>query len=92
MEDGAEKERDGNEGKKEKGENEWDRKAAVQGYGMFSGSSLDVCGGPALRRGGVARGTVLMVGGLWRGEPSGEEVEPGPLWQGAISHLLTQAH
>lgn len=33
-----------------------------------------------------------MVGGLWRGEANREEGESGPLWQGAISHPLTQAH
>lgn len=33
-----------------------------------------------------------MVGGLWRGEANEEEGESGPLWQGAISHPLTQAH
>lgn len=27
----------------------------VQGYGMFGGSSMDVCGGPVLQRGGASR-------------------------------------
>lgn len=30
--------------------------------------------------------------GLWRGKANREEGESGPLWQGAISHPLTQAH
>lgn len=62
----------------------------VQGCGMFGGSSMDVCGGPVLQRGGALRR--INGRGLWRGEAKGEEGESGPLWQGAISHLLTQAH
>lgn len=62
----------------------------VQGYGMFGGSSMDVCGGPALQRGGASRR--INGRGLWRGEAKGEEGESGPLWQGAISHPPTQAH
>lgn len=31
------------------------KKRDAQGYGMFSGSSVDVCGGPVLQRGGALR-------------------------------------
>lgn len=27
----------------------------AQGYGMFGGSSVDICGGPVLQRGGALR-------------------------------------
>lgn len=62
----------------------------VQGYGMFGGISMDVCGGPGLHRGGASRR--INGRGLWRGEMQGEEGESGPLWQGAIRHPPTQAH
>lgn len=62
----------------------------VQGYGMFGGSSMDVCGGPVLQRGGALKR--INGRGLWRGEVKGGEGESGLLWQAAISHPLTQAH
>lgn len=43
-----------------------------------------------LQRGGALRR--INGWGLWRGEAKREEGESGPLWQGAISHPLTQAH
>lgn len=45
---------------------------------------------PVPQRGGASRR--INGRGLWRGEAKGEEGESGPLWQGAISHPLTQAH
>lgn len=56
----------------------------------FGGSLVDVCRGPVLQRGGALRR--INGRGLWRGEAKGKEGESGPLWQGAISHPLTQAH
>lgn len=46
----------------------------------------------AQRFGGEGRRGELMVGDCGEVRAKGEEGEPGPLWQGAISHLLTQAH
>lgn len=43
----------------------------VQGYGMFGGSSMDVCGSPVLQRGGALKR--INGRGLWRGEVKGGE-------------------
>lgn len=66
---------------------------------MFGGSSVDVCGGPVLQRGGALRR--INGRGLWRGEAKGEEgglraivagCNQSSANTGTLSHTYTLQH